>query len=327
MISTILHVEDDLVLRGLVALAFENFGFRGTIVPVGTVKAAIKRLDESTQGAGAFDLVISDMHLPDGSGLDIVRYLRSTRAWMFTPVLILSGDVDPKKVGRAYALGANAYVDKSPAGRSLSEVLRSLYHHWLKDAVVPPPHEPTPTQQVVQQAIDIRARQARFYQRIAESFGDNESESAFWLSRALAESNLANLLAFVRRTLEGQAETGVAIREIEAMQARSDHALSVAEQQLDRGPLTQLDAYRLVINILSMIDLQAISTSIAYLFPIMPVAMEALRDFLIGTVNDITAWIDLHSNDPILREQTSQLRTDAVILSEHAEPPVAHATW
>src|SRR5262245_26557282 len=133
MISTILHVEDDLALRALVTLAFENFGYRGTVVAVGTVHAAIKRLDETAQAAGTFDLVISDMHLPDGSGLDVVRHLRSTRAWMFTPVLILSGDVDPKKVGRAYALGANAYVDKSPAGRSLSDVLRSLYHHWVKD--------------------------------------------------------------------------------------------------------------------------------------------------------------------------------------------------
>jgi CheY-like chemotaxis protein len=31
-------------------------------------------------GAGSFDLLISDVGLPDGNGMDIIRYLRTTQA-------------------------------------------------------------------------------------------------------------------------------------------------------------------------------------------------------------------------------------------------------
>src|SRR4051812_19879603 len=89
VVSTILHVEDDLALRALVALAFENFGYRGTTVAVGTVKKAVQRLDERAREGTSFDLIICDMHLPDGSGLDVVRYVRANPAWRYAPVLIL----------------------------------------------------------------------------------------------------------------------------------------------------------------------------------------------------------------------------------------------
>ncbi len=141
MLSTILHVEDDLALRGLVNLAFESFGFRGTFITAGSVEEATKRLEQAASSGERIDLIISDMNLPDGTGLEIVRDVRASSEWRATPVLILSGDVNPRIVGKAYALGANAYLDKSPRGRPLSELLRSLYQHWTHDVVLlsPPP--------------------------------------------------------------------------------------------------------------------------------------------------------------------------------------------
>src|SRR4051794_14565500 len=122
MISTILHLEDDVDLRELVRLLFESFGFRGKHVAVGTLAAAVKVLDDAERQAGSLDLIISDMNLPDGTGLDLVRYVRASPVWKSTPMLILSGDVDRTKVQRAYALGADAYVDKACPGRLLADV-------------------------------------------------------------------------------------------------------------------------------------------------------------------------------------------------------------
>src|SRR6478736_2465106 len=108
----ILHVEDNTMLGALVALALEGLGFTGKRINCDTVNKAVTILDEAAQKDERFDLIISDMHLPDGTGLDVVRYVRENPKWKSTPMLILSSDVDPKTVARAYALGANAYISK-----------------------------------------------------------------------------------------------------------------------------------------------------------------------------------------------------------------------
>ena len=72
------------------------------------------------------DLVISDMNLPDGSGLDIVRRVRRHTIWREVPVLILSADDTSTRLRQAYALGANSYVLKATQGRSIGEVVKAL---------------------------------------------------------------------------------------------------------------------------------------------------------------------------------------------------------
>src|SRR3954471_17863236 len=119
----ILHVEDDLMLRSLVSLTFQNLGFRGKTVFATTIGQGERQLDKAAQEGRRFDLIISDMHLPDGKGLDLVRYVRASPMWRTTPTLILSGDANPQLVGRAYALGANAYIDKAPPNRSVCDVV------------------------------------------------------------------------------------------------------------------------------------------------------------------------------------------------------------
>jgi hypothetical protein len=50
-------------------------------------------------------------------------------------------------------------------------------------------------------------------------------------------------------------------------------------------------------------------------------AMASLRDFTIGMVYDVTAWIDLHDHDPTLHTTTEQLRaTTAALFVDVARP-------
>jgi two-component system chemotaxis response regulator CheY len=117
MRPTILHVEDDTALAEVVQMTFENFGFRGRTLHAETVAEAGMTVDGMARQGNPIDLIISDMSLPDGTGLDVVRHVRSNPGSERTPILILSGESDPSNVGRAYALGANCYVEKSPRGR------------------------------------------------------------------------------------------------------------------------------------------------------------------------------------------------------------------
>ena len=313
MLSTVLHVEDDPALTEIVEMQFQRFGFLGTTVSVDTVSKAEQTLDNRARDGGTFDLIISDMNLPDGTGLDVVRHVRASPVWEQTPILILSGDLDPKKIGRAYALGANAYVNKSPPGRALDDVVAALYDHWAKDVVTAV--APDRVTRTLARASSIRARHAQIYQRLAELFGDNRSESAFWLSRALVESNLTNLLAFLRQQRATRHLPDDFLDEVGEMQKRTEGELSVMEYAVEKSTLQRREAYEHLLELLSTVDVDVIARSYSYLFPVMPTAMNALRDFMIGTIDDVTAWIDLHSVEPTLRARTAQLRASSNLLA------------
>lgn len=61
--------------------------------------------------ATTFDVILLDLGLGDGSGLDLLRYIRAELGCP-TPVLILSGQRQRDTVRRAQELGAASYLMK-----------------------------------------------------------------------------------------------------------------------------------------------------------------------------------------------------------------------
>jgi two-component system cell cycle response regulator CtrA len=55
-----------------------------------------------------YDAVLLDMHLPDMSGIEVVRRLRS--AGVDTPVVMLSGEADVLSKVKALKVGADDYI-------------------------------------------------------------------------------------------------------------------------------------------------------------------------------------------------------------------------
>jgi hypothetical protein len=86
------------------------------------------------------------------------------------------------------------------------------------------------------------------------------------------------------------------------------------------GPMNRKEAYRRVIELVSSTDVELLAKSISHLFPVMPMAMDALRYFLISTLEDVSTWIEMHCDDPRLREQANELRTEITTLVR----PVVH---
>jgi DNA-binding response OmpR family regulator len=246
--------------------------------------------------------------LPDGSGLDVVRYVRASDTWRSTPVLILSSDPDPRRVGRAYALGANAYIDKSAPGRTLVQVLRSLYDHWANDVLIPQPLPPDRIQRYIAQSMVVRAQYAQIFQRIGAMFSDDPPETAFWLSRALFESNLTNLLKFLHNKLEARELTENMLEGFERMQAAEEKTLTAVEAAVQNGRLlTRDEAYMVLLDVVTSADIELLARTIGHLFPVLPVAMDALRGFFLGNFAEVITWLDAHGTDPLVRERTARL--------------------
>ena len=98
MAERILIVEDDAALGEGLRLTLERYDC--TVAP--TLAAARQAL-----AAGGWGLMILDLNLPDGSGLDLLRAVRRAGA---LPVLILTAnDLELDQV-RGLELGADDYV-------------------------------------------------------------------------------------------------------------------------------------------------------------------------------------------------------------------------
>jgi DNA-binding response OmpR family regulator len=103
--GTALIVEDHPDQAQMVAglLRFRNF----EPIVAGTGELGLKLAQEHSP-----DVVILDLMLPDISGFDVCRRLRSDRATMLTPVVMLTALGDATNRMQGFRVGANAYVTK-----------------------------------------------------------------------------------------------------------------------------------------------------------------------------------------------------------------------
>lgn len=115
---SILLVEDDPVHAHLAQAALQPppEGWDWRLTHVSTLAAACA-LPEAP------DLVLLDLTLPDGSGLDTLRRLRERFA--FVPVVLLTGNEDPEIEATALSAGAQDFLGKDElTARTLRRVVR-----------------------------------------------------------------------------------------------------------------------------------------------------------------------------------------------------------
>ncbi|WP_284756406.1 response regulator [Curtobacterium sp. ME-Dv--P-122a] len=112
-VFAVLVVDDDFHVADLHRRQVDEVpGFRA-LEPVGTLAAA-----RSALSSGTVDLVLVDVYLPDGSGLDLLRSID-------TDAFVLSAASDSGTVRRAMRSGALAYLIKPFTAGVLAERLQA----------------------------------------------------------------------------------------------------------------------------------------------------------------------------------------------------------
>jgi DNA-binding NarL/FixJ family response regulator len=115
----ILLVDDHpVVRRGVADILIESFA-GATVRQVACGADAIR-----LTGTGRWDLVILDLTLPDGSGLDVLKRIREIQPR--TPVLILSVHAADQFEKRTIAAGASGYLTKQAADVELVTAVNRL---------------------------------------------------------------------------------------------------------------------------------------------------------------------------------------------------------
>jgi DNA-binding NarL/FixJ family response regulator len=119
MTTKILLVDDHEVVReGLRTLLGKREGFQ-IVGQAGTVAEAIQEAERTRP-----DVVVMDVRLPDGSGIEACREIREARPE--TKVVILTSYADDDAVFASILAGASGYVLKQTRGSSLADAIASV---------------------------------------------------------------------------------------------------------------------------------------------------------------------------------------------------------
>lgn len=78
------------------------------------------------------NLVILDIDLPRVNGFEVLRQLRQSDAYRYTPIVILTTSDEHSDILRGYQLGVNSYLRKPVDFDSFADLLQQVSHYWLK---------------------------------------------------------------------------------------------------------------------------------------------------------------------------------------------------
>jgi len=116
----LLIVDDHEILRrGLSQLVTSRLGTELLLGEAGTVRDAIRILEQH-----GWDLVILDINLPDGSGLEVLEAI--VRLRLKTRALILTTHPEEQFAVRAFKMGAAGYLTKQSVGEELIRAVQRV---------------------------------------------------------------------------------------------------------------------------------------------------------------------------------------------------------
>jgi CheY-like chemotaxis protein len=112
----IFFVEDEAITRELLSRVLRIHGY--DVQPAGTYREAIDLAD------GQFDLLLSDIALPDGTGWDVMRHVRSR--WRHIPGIAMSGFGSQEDRDASSAAGFAVHLTKPVPIRELKATIEHV---------------------------------------------------------------------------------------------------------------------------------------------------------------------------------------------------------
>ncbi|MCH7643495.1 MAG: response regulator [Myxococcales bacterium] len=117
----ILIVEDSPTMRALLNSALEDLEVPVKITEASSGFEALRCLPRES-----FDLIVTDINMPDINGLELVSFAKSNDAYRSIPLVIVSTEGTERDRERGLELGADAYLAKPFEPETLREVVADL---------------------------------------------------------------------------------------------------------------------------------------------------------------------------------------------------------
>lgn len=125
----LLLVDDDLSIRKLIKTICMSFGIK-KVVEAADGRNAVQLLKNPplsfTTTKTRFDCIISDWMMPDMTGIELLRYVRSDLKYMEIPFILLTAERDQENVRQAIEAGVDDYIIKPFTSDDLEKKLTKV---------------------------------------------------------------------------------------------------------------------------------------------------------------------------------------------------------
>ncbi|PLY11669.1 MAG: response regulator [Desulfuromonas sp.] len=118
MAKKILVTEDSATMRALISTTLQALG-DFEIVEAANGFEALRMLPREK-----FDLVITDINMPDINGLELVSFIKKNDQYSDIPLFIVSTEGSERDKEKGMSLGADAYLVKPFSPTQLQELVR-----------------------------------------------------------------------------------------------------------------------------------------------------------------------------------------------------------
>jgi two-component system response regulator DevR len=212
----LLIVDDHEVVRqGLVALLDRRDGFQ-VVAEAGTVAEAIEQARRHEP-----EIVVMDVRLPDGSGIEACREIRAE--FPATRVVMLTSYPDEEAVLSAIVAGASGYLLKQVRARDLVAALEavgrgeSLLDPAVTEKVLDRIRRIATGSQETDELSQLTAQERKILLLVAEGMTNKEIAAEIFLSDKTVKNYVSSILAKLN------------------LERRAQAAAFVAKHHLDRG--------------------------------------------------------------------------------------------
>ncbi len=105
MKKMILIADDSPTIRKFVSFSLKMQGYE--VVAASDGMEAVEKLPQDN-----FELIITDLNMPNMDGFELIRVIRENPNYKETPIIILSSLSESEDIERGMGLGANSYLVK-----------------------------------------------------------------------------------------------------------------------------------------------------------------------------------------------------------------------
>lgn len=182
---TVLLVDDHELIRQGLARAFERNAEMSVVGQAPGVAEGISAWRQLTP-----DVVVTDLQMPDGHGLDLVRAVRATDD--STGLVVLTMHAGDDQIFAAMEAGASAFVGKDTraadvisAAKHAAVAPRTFLCTGLSQAVMRRATSPTPPR--------LSGREAEVLTLLADGLGTGEIASSLYMSESTAKTHITHI--------------------------------------------------------------------------------------------------------------------------------------
>lgn len=185
MTTRVLLIDDHELIRQGLARAFERDEEMTVVGQAGSVAEGVAAFGELEP-----DVIVTDLELPDGHGLDVVRRVRATCDTIGLVVLTMHAGDD--QIFAAMEAGASAFVGKDSkaaevvsAARHAAVAPRTFLCSGLSAAMMRRATSPAPPK--------LSAREEEVLALLADGMGTSEIAGSLYMSESTAKTHITHI--------------------------------------------------------------------------------------------------------------------------------------